>query len=205
MVPKMRVANMPTCHKRSNNQKGSSMAGPFGQRAKFSCMEAKKACERPVPFVSGMVVGIDEGSTQPKKASAITIGFNSKSMPSEISNSMRGVRVVRAGAAVTRRATGRVTKAVRFREHARVEKVDETVSGAAEMKAIAKSPACGQRGRSAGGCGGGGLGAGRRRGVLGVFKQEPWSFAKRRAGGKYLPRARAARASVRAEGAVPNG
>lgn len=43
MVPKIRQANKPTCHKPMRSQNGSLRAGPLGQLAKFSFIEAKNA------------------------------------------------------------------------------------------------------------------------------------------------------------------
>lgn len=105
MVPKIRQANMPTCHRTRRSQKGSSRAGPLGQLARLAFIDAKKACERPVPSVRAMLVGMDDGTIHPIRARTMTMGFRSNWIPSEISNSMRGAVLTVAtltGAGATR-------------------------------------------------------------------------------------------------------
>lgn len=70
------------------------MDGPVGKLARFEFIELKNAWERPVPLVSGMLVGIEDGTIQPTRARPMTSGLTSNATPSEISNSMRGVATV---------------------------------------------------------------------------------------------------------------
>lgn len=92
---------MPTCQRNMRVQKGSSAAGPFGKLARFVFIAAKKACDKPVPFVNGMPDGRDEGRSQPAIASPRMVKSSSNSTPSEISKAMRVVARVGVGA-VTR-------------------------------------------------------------------------------------------------------
>lgn len=86
MVPKMRVANRPACQRNRRVQNGSSPAGPLGHAARLAFIEARKAWVRPVPPVSAMGAGRDDGTIQPTMASTIITGLISKGVFSEISN-----------------------------------------------------------------------------------------------------------------------
>lgn len=103
MVPKIMHANNPVCQRKRRVQKGSSPAGPLGKLARLAFMEAKKAWVRPLPSVSGMPAGIDEGTTHPTIARIRMVKSSLNSTPSEISKPMRGVLV----AGVDARSTAR--------------------------------------------------------------------------------------------------
>lgn len=111
MVPKIRQANRPTCHNTMRSQNGSLRAGPLGQLAKLSFIEARKAWVSPVPSVKGMLVGIDDGTIHPRKAMKMTTGLSLYSTPSEISNSIRGTDTVDTRGATALRTLELVVKA----------------------------------------------------------------------------------------------
>ncbi len=134
------VANIPTCHRKHSVQKGSSPAGPFGKLARFAFMDAKNACVSPVPLVSGMPAGSEDGTIQPTIARINTMGFESHSTPSLISNPIVGVALCLAGVAVEcrrapRKADTRTPRATRSVARVLVD-MRVSVIGVAVMKAI---------------------------------------------------------------------
>lgn len=103
IVPNIMHAKRPTCQRNMSVQNGSSAEGPLGKAARLAFMEARNAWVRPVPSVSGMPDGMEEGITQPAMARKRMERSMSNSTPSEISHPMRGA--VADGAA--RRMTAR--------------------------------------------------------------------------------------------------